>query len=91
MQSGGQKNLMDRSGITSETERKVNLSAKISVTLDRVRKVFCRGRLQPRWCSSLQWFLSQNQRRKTHDVPNVSLWTMSFCMLIFLLTWYFFF
>lgn len=35
-----------------------------NVTLDRVRRVFCRGRLQPQWRSSLQWSL-HTQRRKT--------------------------
>lgn len=35
-----------------------------NVTLDRMRRVFCRGRLQPQWCSSLQWSL-HTQRRRT--------------------------
>lgn len=76
---------MDRSDINSQTERRgkklifpaIGLG---NVTLDRLRRDFCRGRFQPRWCSSLQWFLSRKQRK-----------TVSVCMQVLLLSWCFFF
>lgn len=36
-----------------------------NVTLDRVRRVFCRGRLQPQWRSSLQWSLHTEEEHRS--------------------------